>query len=523
MKKRAWKGLAIAAAAITLGAGLLFAGCDTQADGTDALSEVYAQAVELGYEGTLEDFIAQLRGEDGKDGADGAPGAPGKDGEDGKDGAPGKDGVGISSATVNSEGRLILFFTDGNVVDCGVVTGEAGAQGVGIRQIAFVGEELVITLSDGTLINCGRIPACAHAWSAWETQLAPTCTGIGYQMRSCSVCQRTEYAFLQAEGHTFGEEITVVERACEEEGLALQVCTVCGGTRAQELSALGHTYADGVCTRCGMLKPSGGLEFFLIDGGTGYKVAGMGTCTDVDVVIPAFYNGLPVREIGNWTGGASSDARETLRSVVIPENVVRIDTIAFSMCSNLQQVTLPQGLQEIGRTAFFRCPKLKSIEIPASVTSMEGAFVFCGGLENITVAEGNPVYHSADNCVIETATGRVILCTQASVIPSDGSATTLASEAYNIGDDASYLVIPTAITAIESRVSYITLNDSAIFFYLGTQAQWANVSGREEVEAATVCFYSTEDPFAAGAADGNYWHYAADGTPVLWQPPEEQT
>lgn len=70
MKKRAWKGLAIAAAAITLGAGLLFAGCDTQADGTDALSEVYAQAVELGYEGTLEDFIAQLRGEDGKSAAE---------------------------------------------------------------------------------------------------------------------------------------------------------------------------------------------------------------------------------------------------------------------------------------------------------------------------------------------------------------------------------------------------------------------------------------------------------------------
>lgn len=66
MKKRAWKGFAIAAAAITLGAGLLFAGCDTQADSTDALSEVYAQAVELGYEGTLKDFIAQLRGEDGK-------------------------------------------------------------------------------------------------------------------------------------------------------------------------------------------------------------------------------------------------------------------------------------------------------------------------------------------------------------------------------------------------------------------------------------------------------------------------
>ena len=39
-----------------------------------------------------------------------------------------------------------------------------------------------------------------------------------------------------------------------------------------------------------------------------------------------------------------------------------------------------------------------SIEIPASVTKIEeGAFRRCGGLENITVAEGNPVYHSADN------------------------------------------------------------------------------------------------------------------------------
>lgn len=125
MKKRAWKGLAIAAAAITLGAGLLFAGCDTQADGTDALSEVYAQAVELGYEGTLEDFIAQLRGEDGKD------------------------GVGISSATVNSEGHLILFFTDGNTVDCGaVVCGDTRAQ-----KLPAIGGHVFV---DENCIRCGK-------------------------------------------------------------------------------------------------------------------------------------------------------------------------------------------------------------------------------------------------------------------------------------------------------------------------------------------------------------------------------
>lgn len=74
MKKGLWKGFLIAAAALTLGAGLAFAGCNAQPDSTDAVSEVYARAVELGYDGTLEEFLAQLRGEDGKDGA------PGKDG-----------------------------------------------------------------------------------------------------------------------------------------------------------------------------------------------------------------------------------------------------------------------------------------------------------------------------------------------------------------------------------------------------------------------------------------------------------
>ena len=276
-----------------------------------------------------------------------------------------------------------------------------------------------------------------------------------------------------------------------------------------------------------MLKPSEGLNFLLIGDGTAYKVQGMGTCTDADLVIPAYHNGLPVKEIGNWTGGASSDARETLRSVVIPENVVRIETIAFSMCSNLQRVTLPQGLQEIGRTAFIRCPKLKNIEIPASVTSMEGAFVFCCGLENITVAEGNPVYHSAGNCVIETATGRVILCTQASVIPSDGSATTIADYAFNADSrgDAFQLIIPATITALESRAFDWSYEIKLTIYYLGTQAQWENVIGNDTLSSsagsATVCFYSAEDPFSAGETEGNFWHYAPDGTPVLWERREE--
>ena len=618
MKKGLWKGFLIAAAALTLGAGLAFAGCNAQPDSTDAVSEVYARAVELGYDGTLEEFLAQLRGEDGKDGApgkdgadgapgkdgedgvgivgayvdnngdliivltdgtarncgtvrgedgkdgangeDGAPGkdgvdgedgkdgadglpgkdgvdgedgkdgvdgAPGKDGEDGKDGADGKDGVGISSATVNGEGHLILVLDNGNTVDCGVVTGEAGAQGVGIAQIAFVGEELVVTLSDGTLIHCGRIPACGHVWSAWETALAPTCTCIGCQTRSCSLCGRTEYLFLQAKGHTFGEGCTVIEPACEEAGMSLQVCSACGGVRAQDLPALGHTYENNVCIRCGRLEHGEGLKFMLSGDGTCYRVTGLGTCTDIDLIIPACYNGLPVKDVWHLNSGTSQSQRENLRSVVIPEGVERLMLNPFVHFPNLQQVILPQSLQEIASNTFIDCPKLTSIEIPASVTDIrEGAFLYCGGLESITVAEGNPVYHSAGDCIIETATGRVILCTQASVIPSDGSATTIADGAYNanVRDEAYQLVIPSAVTTIEenafSRRAKLTI------YYHGTQAQWESVSGNDTLStsagSATICFYSADDPFAAGAAEGNFWHYAKDGvTPVLWSKPED--
>lgn len=41
------------------------------------------------------------------------------------------------------------------------------------------------------------------------------------------------------------------------------------------------------------------------------------------------------------------------------------------------------------------------------------------GLETITVAEGNSVYHSEGNCLIETATNTLLLGCKNSVIPQD--------------------------------------------------------------------------------------------------------
>ncbi|MDE6373811.1 MAG: hypothetical protein K2L72_04855, partial [Clostridia bacterium] len=91
MKKTA-KILTVAITALTLAvSAATAAGCKiNNGNASDApyydTATVYAQAVELGYNGTLEEFIEMISG---------------KDGTDGKDGANGNDGVGVKSGRLD--------------------------------------------------------------------------------------------------------------------------------------------------------------------------------------------------------------------------------------------------------------------------------------------------------------------------------------------------------------------------------------------------------------------------------------
>ena len=51
-------------------------------------------------------------------------------------------------------------------------------------------------------------------------------------------------------------------------------------------------------------------------------------------------------------------------------------------------------------------------------------------IKSITVEEGNPIYHSAGNCLIETATKKLVLGSDNSVIPNDGSVTSIGMDAF---------------------------------------------------------------------------------------------
>ena len=75
-------------------------------------------------------------------------------------------------------------------------------------------------------------------------------------------------------------------------------------------------------------------------------------------------------------------------------------------------------------------------------------------LEGITVEEGNPLYHSAGNCLIETESKTLILGCKNSVIPDDGSVEKISSGAFSYCDGLKSIHIPASVTEISDKFYY---------------------------------------------------------------------
>lgn len=109
----------------------------------------------------------------GPQGAQGVKGDTGETGAVGPAGTNGTNGVGVSSATVNGTGRLIITKTDSTTVDAGSVvgpkgdqgatgntgaTGAVGPQGVSVYQAVVDGDgNLQITLDDASTLSAGSV------------------------------------------------------------------------------------------------------------------------------------------------------------------------------------------------------------------------------------------------------------------------------------------------------------------------------------------------------------------------------
>ena len=193
-------------------------------------------------------------------------------------------------------------------------------------------------------------------------------------------------AGANAHNHVFIGYVYNDDAACETDGTKTAKCALCDKTETvtAEGTALEHSISDGKCLLCGREFVTAGLEYIVGNEDDVLIVAGMGTSTETDVVIPSTHNGKSVTKIAS-----GAFANRPIASVVIPESVTRIEDRTFSNCRSLKSVTLPKSLTYIGAEAFADCTGLTAIDIPESVTVIgESAFAGCKNLKDVTIPAG---------------------------------------------------------------------------------------------------------------------------------------
>ena len=148
------------------------------------------------------------------------------------------------------------------------------------------------------------------------------------------------------------------------------------------------------------------LDFYSYGDGT-CCVAGVGTCSSTDIVVPS------VSPDGDVVVAIANDAFnycEDMLSVYIPASVKYIENFAFYNCSALTTVTFEDGsgLETIGDGAFIYCYELQNIELPEGIKTLgNGAFNNCDSLLSIHLPSsleilGDEVFYDCDSLVTVT-------------------------------------------------------------------------------------------------------------------------
>ena len=205
---------------------------------------------------------------------------------------------------------------------------------------------------------------------------------------------------------------------------------------AQNATLLTTTYVGSKLT-----VTSNVFGFVLNDSETGYILesiappTGLGLSTYGHLRIPAYYKGLPVVQVGN----------------------------------NSYRVQFGHGGQYA--TGF---------TIPATVTKIvSGAFAQCVNMTSIRLEAGNTVYSMVGDCIVETATGMVVLAPKGAALPTDPAVKGVMYYAFAQRFTGSSLMIPDHYTYVD----------------------WMSFAGCTAIESLTIpATVATDSLVAAGIA-----------------------
>lgn len=210
------------------------------------------------------------------------------------------------------------------------------------------------------------ISATGHSMGTWTVGQNASCASAGYNKRSCSKCSHTETQTIPATGHTFGSWSLGQSATCSASGYNQRTCSKCYYVDKSTIPATGeHKYVNGQCSCGAKITGSSFLTYRLSDDGSYYICTGTSSYTDKnEIIIPSYYNGKPVKEVGLPNGTPASFCNT--KKLVIMEGIEIIHDFAFYLDRDMKEVYLPNSLKSIGYCAFDYCDNLEYVSISTS-------------------------------------------------------------------------------------------------------------------------------------------------------------
>lgn len=160
----------------------------------------------------------------------------------------------------------------------------------------------------------------------------------------------------------------------------------------------------------------------------------------------------------------------SLKSIIIPGNITKIESGSFWGCESLQSVTILEGVKIIGEEAFAACISIESLGLPNSLTTIgEGAFGSCESLKSVLIPTsvtsiGREAFSCCDceiisksECFLSDGSGlysvkekKLIYCSKSIVKYSISDSTNIiGGNAFFSCENLKSIVIPDSVTRIE--------------------------------------------------------------------------
>lgn len=283
-----------------------------------------------------------------------------------------------------------------------------------------------------------------------------------------------EESILPETGHLFGAWEQTLAPSCDREGEETRVCAYCGAPETRALSALAHEFGtDNVCKTCSYrCVSSEGLAFTPVSGEDGavlgYAVS-LGTAKAAHIIVAPYHEGLPVVAVAE--GGFRDCITLTRFTCYAP--LAEVGAEAFRGCAALSETELPDSVEAVGEMAFYGCGNVTSLSLGSGVKSIgKNAFYGLSSLESITVSEQNSVYSGEGNCLVEKATGTLLLGSAQSVIPDDVKK--IGDNAFLNNEAVREIALPKGVTRI-GTAAFNGCKGLTSLTFLGTQEEWERV------------------------------------------------